>query len=119
MMPRLTSRLTVLNCRSTRAPVRSDSACTTSGPCRCPCSLDRKSTRPNSSHQIISYAVFCLKKKNPVRKVGTTTGDLPPSLRVSQRSALHHQNLACGANVQQFDRVLSHFTLWATLEGSQ
>src|SRR5258708_15907390 len=29
--------------------------------------LDRKSTRLNSSHQIISHAVFCLKKKN-VRK---------------------------------------------------
>src|SRR5438552_8083293 len=26
-------------------------------------SPDRKSTRLNSSHQIISYAVFCLKKK--------------------------------------------------------
>src|SRR5258708_27097378 len=25
--------------------------------------IDRKSTRLNSSHQIISYAVFCLKKK--------------------------------------------------------
>src|SRR5258708_15381951 len=37
------------------------------------CSGDRKSTRLNSSHQIISYAVFCLKKKqqsdhrNPAR----------------------------------------------------
>src|SRR3712207_7477618 len=31
--------------------------------------LDRKSTRLNSSHANISYAVFCLKKK-----------DLPPSL---------------------------------------
>src|SRR5258708_12187151 len=29
-------------------------------------SLDRKSTRLNSSHQIISYAVFCLKKKNTI-----------------------------------------------------
>src|SRR5258708_10495965 len=28
---------------------------------------DRKSTRLNSSHQIISYAVFCLKKKNSIR----------------------------------------------------
>src|SRR5258708_15330038 len=28
--------------------------------------LDRKSTRLNSSHQIISYAVFCLKKKKKV-----------------------------------------------------
>src|SRR5258708_13434111 len=27
-------------------------------------SRDRKSTRLNSSHQIISYAFFCLKKKN-------------------------------------------------------
>src|SRR5258708_38454717 len=29
--------------------------------------LDRKSTRLNSSHQIISYAVFCLKKKKAKR----------------------------------------------------
>src|SRR5258708_9296613 len=29
-----------------------------------PQTKDRKSTRLNSSHQIISYAVFCLKKKN-------------------------------------------------------
>src|SRR2546430_15114476 len=28
--------------------------------------LDRKSTRLNSSHSQISYAVFCLKKKNSV-----------------------------------------------------
>src|SRR2546422_8580737 len=28
------------------------------------CGLDRKSTRLNSSHGYISYAVFCLKKKN-------------------------------------------------------
>src|SRR5438034_5132790 len=29
--------------------------------------LDRKSTRLNSSHTVISYAVFCLKKKKPTR----------------------------------------------------
>src|SRR5258708_16134945 len=29
--------------------------------------IDRKSTRLNSSHQIISYAVFCLKKKTTHR----------------------------------------------------
>src|SRR5258708_31957953 len=29
---------------------------------------DRKSTRLNSSHQIISYAVFCLKKKKKKRR---------------------------------------------------
>src|SRR5205085_10858945 len=30
--------------------------------------LDRKSTRLNSSHSQISYAVFCLKKKKNVKK---------------------------------------------------
>src|SRR5947207_10633049 len=29
-----------------------------------PTPTDRKSTRLNSSHTVISYAVFCLKKKN-------------------------------------------------------
>src|SRR5256885_10358991 len=31
---------------------------------KCMAVLDRKSTRLNSSHLVISYAVFCLKKKN-------------------------------------------------------
>src|SRR5258708_26447914 len=30
---------------------------------------DRKSTRLNSSHQIISYAVFCLKKKTQKKTI--------------------------------------------------
>src|SRR5437867_10174934 len=30
--------------------------------------LDRKSTRLNSSHRTISYAVFCLKKKKKYKK---------------------------------------------------
>src|ERR1022692_4070341 len=36
-------------------------------PCNLVCllCLDRKSTRLNSSHLVISYAVFCLKKKKP------------------------------------------------------
>src|SRR3712207_8431201 len=32
---------------------------------------DRKSTRLNSSHANISYAVFCLKKKTPKRNLPT------------------------------------------------
>src|SRR5258708_28200426 len=35
--------------------------------------VDRKSTRLNSSHQIISYAVFCLKKKKKNNKRIETT----------------------------------------------
>src|SRR5437867_5897477 len=42
-----------------------------------PGSSDRKSTRLNSSHRTISYAVFCLKKKKKKRKsrhtIKTTT----------------------------------------------
>src|SRR5438132_13885490 len=37
-------------------PVMSDPSCVSE-------SRDRKSTRLNSSHTVISYAVFCLKKK--------------------------------------------------------
>src|SRR3712207_8878716 len=35
-------------------------------------SLDRKSTRLNSSHANISYAVFCLKKKTTTIKLSIT-----------------------------------------------
>src|SRR5438034_6533074 len=37
---------------------------------------DRKSTRLNSSHTVISYAVFCLKKKNrrPCRRARSRAG---------------------------------------------
>src|SRR5258708_31981472 len=41
-------------------------------------SQDRKSTRLNSSHQIISYAVFCLKKKNI--KLGELLGARGPDV---------------------------------------
>src|SRR5436190_12861627 len=38
---------------------------------------DRKSTRLNSSHTVISYAVFCLKKKkNKARELVTQLADL-------------------------------------------
>src|SRR5258708_21146267 len=37
--------------------------------------LDRKSTRLNSSHQIISYAVFCLKKKNRIDQITCKSTD--------------------------------------------
>src|SRR5688500_20051078 len=37
--------------------------------------VDRKSTRLNSSHLVISYAVFCLKKKNTKENIHIT--DIP------------------------------------------
>src|SRR5258708_18431715 len=42
---------------------------------------DRKSTRLNSSHQIISYAVFCLKKKDSIQNWHA----VPEMLRNSKR----------------------------------
>src|SRR5258708_23584641 len=44
--------------------------------------VDRKSTRLNSSHQIISYAVFCLKKKNYI--IPTSAAE-----RMKRQSILH------------------------------
>src|SRR5258708_10753510 len=46
--------------------------------------IDRKSTRLNSSHQIISYAVFCLKKKkqrpfDTSRRAQAATTCFPPN----------------------------------------
>src|SRR5438034_9731448 len=37
--------------------------------------LDRKSTRLNSSHTVISYAVFCLKKKKKKKKTNMHNDD--------------------------------------------
>src|SRR5205807_594552 len=63
-----------------------------------PSGLDRKSTRLNSSHLVISYAVFCLNKKNPI--VRHSSSDAPrvrnggPAARHRQafRSDLQYQN---------------------------
>src|SRR2546426_5927366 len=47
--------------------------------------LDRKSTRLNSSHLVISYAVFCLKKKKQPRGRGTPRATIHhPHVDVSQ-----------------------------------
>src|SRR2546426_4282486 len=50
-------------------PRRAGRSSGTRGRSRTPAYRDRKSTRLNSSHLVISYAVFCLKKK----KKNTTT----------------------------------------------
>src|SRR2546427_9488242 len=52
-------------------------------PSRIPAARDRKSTRLNSSHSQISYAVFCLKKKNSIGPAQTRSDTLP---HVQQRA---------------------------------
>src|SRR5574344_2949791 len=46
-------------------------------------SADRKSTRLNSSHQIISYAVFCLKKKKKLSREGESSRQQPPHVSIA------------------------------------
>src|SRR3954465_2452748 len=70
---------------------------------------DRKSTRLNSSHTIISYAVFCLKKKKttqarrargPPHPLTRTLGAplrLPRPLGRRLRPGIPHQGAALGA----------------------
>src|SRR3954449_6189012 len=48
---------------------------------------DRKSTRLNSSHTLISYAVFCLKKK---KKQNTTQTTLSPMLSTRHCHRFRH-----------------------------
>src|SRR5438034_7177817 len=54
---------------------------------------DRKSTRLNSSHTVISYAVFCLKKKNnQIRQISQhTTTEMGQKL--AERNWLSHPSL--------------------------
>src|SRR5258708_24392962 len=49
-----------------------------------PGSTDRKSTRLNSSHQIISYAVFCLKKKKHTAELHSPDPLVYPPLLAKQ-----------------------------------
>src|SRR2546422_4178219 len=49
--------------------------------------VDRKSTRLNSSHGYISYAVFCLKKKMTCASKGI------PQMQTSARSRTHCRKL--------------------------
>src|ERR1039457_5627600 len=54
-------------------------------------SIDRKSTRLNSSHLVISYAVFCLKKKIWSETPATpNTRKSPPTDCRSSRPRSHH-----------------------------
>src|SRR5258708_15085781 len=53
---------------------------------------DRKSTRLNSSHQIISYAVFCLKKKKTEKLTTHSNEQHRLSIHVDAYSVHHNQS---------------------------
>src|SRR6266496_3704481 len=56
---------------------------------------DRKSTRLNSSHVEISYAVFCLKKKNHRHRRRSCCSLTSPSCRRRARQRLSWRRLSC------------------------
>src|SRR2546426_4162671 len=56
--------------------------------------LDRKSTRLNSSHLVISYAVFCLKKKKK-KKNTTQRSSYNAFLSVRKKSRLSRMKSEC------------------------
>src|SRR5256885_11837855 len=79
------SKPTVRRNRSTSRPMRSKRTTTIC--------LDRKSTRLNSSHLVISYAVFCLKKKNNSARVhhfSDLNRHIPPTLALVLHSSPQH-----------------------------
>src|SRR5258708_11133532 len=72
---------------------------------------DRKSTRLNSSHQIISYAVFCLKKKKEVgqesKRVTAAVAELAPT-KVALSCILNresHKQNCISVHAATYDRM--------------
>src|SRR5436190_8324389 len=68
-------------CRCARVPRRNSEASTLN-----PRSRDRKSTRLNSSHTVISYAVFCLKKKKKKTTQHTKSHKIPNQTKLEKIS---------------------------------
>src|SRR5256885_5024325 len=81
-------------------------------PCTTPTTprLDRKSTRLNSSHLVISYAVFCLKKKHtsvPAR--GIEAG--PPKAGAGVTSSQIFVSFVSGKYRIQMTNVINGLTI--------
>src|SRR5256886_4073036 len=68
------------------------------------CSPDRKSTRLNSSHSQISYAVFCLKKKSFNAVVSLPLPHIDASLREMERGLDQLGMLGVSMTCSCFDR---------------
>src|SRR2546422_8057451 len=69
---------------------------------RATATLDRKSTRLNSSHGYISYAVFCLKKKKKTTNTVHVTKSKAPSAQEET------QNNTRQAKLQAQDTITEH-----------
>src|SRR3954464_3443811 len=72
---------------------------------------DRKSTRLNSSHTIISYAVFCLKKKTKHKNTGAIHAPRTPHVVGAPPGAhVAPESLSLSVAAQSFEVILyRHF----------
>src|SRR5256885_9975260 len=78
---------------------------------------DRKSTRLNSSHLVISYAVFCLKKKNDIHSLCHSSAQplyLPPL-----SAACRYASPYLCVSVMSAPRLLSHVSFSPSLSHTQ
>src|ERR1039457_1222951 len=75
--------------------------------------IDRKSTRLNSSHLVISYAVFCLKKKTRTSRRRTRIwhegADTSPSPHTSRSANYEPQFVAYRQTCRSFGYVSGFF----------
>src|SRR2546429_2685643 len=67
---------------------------------------DRKSTRLNSSHGYISYAVFCLKKKKKIRVSHAILDSLSRDLRDDRHQRLHPDGVSALTPLSRHVKVL-------------
>src|SRR5688572_32357325 len=82
------------------------------------CLTDRKSTRLNSSHSQISYAVFCLKKKKKQYKklkINTIKFTDAHNQTLNYEPRLRRQKLACNTHRSTISHISESFTLTCLL----
>src|SRR5438034_2084089 len=79
--------------------------------------LDRKSTRLNSSHTVISYAVFCLKKKKKKtkkKKTNTSKNQMTPDEKSARRNKDNHKKTKCARLKQNAHAMYSTASVTVT-----
>src|SRR5256885_6521959 len=73
--------------------------------------LDRKSTRLNSSHLVISYAVFCLKKKTHLHPHHQSLKHPIHPNHIHNQLPLYHMHSARYSALIHSSRAVHHLTL--------
>src|SRR5256885_11871186 len=77
---------------------------------------DRKSTRLNSSHLVISYAVFCLKKKKQPSRYGSRAYHIEKQQRChTPRCPLSATRSASGPTTRRYSRLEDHSDLYVLI----